>query len=192
MGIRPCGADIARREVDIKESMADIERRVDPSRATIGICIAQTKGIESIDSRHRGRRVDINAAYFAFIKYGNCFEYINAIHLLYLHLCILYLHHVRKELYSTEPFVFIFYQAVPCNIYKAIVIYCSAIFSNIDLAQLSHHLSNNDMGIKDFYGILFETVIHLCSEVLHLTIILPLFSAFVLISSQFYYIDFLR
>ena len=119
----------------------------------------------------------IQSAYFIFIKYGNCFGYINAIHLLYLHLCILYLPHVRKELYSTEPFVFIFYQDVPYNVYKVIIIYCITIFSNIDFAKLSHHLSNNDMGIKDFCGILFETVIF------------PLFSAFVLISAQFYYID---
>ena len=42
-----------------EEELTSVAKK--PSRATIGICIAQTKGIESIDSRHRGRRVDIKA-----------------------------------------------------------------------------------------------------------------------------------
>ena len=43
-----------------REDLTSVAKK--PSRATIGICVAQTKGIESIDSRHRRREVDISEA----------------------------------------------------------------------------------------------------------------------------------
>ena len=215
-----------------REELTSVTKK--PSRATIGICIAQMKGIESIDSRHRGTRVDIKAAPMRGIGIDSrhrrrevdisealtrgiwlksrhrkqrvdisilfrlpsiCRLHLHQVwELLWVHQCnpatvpalvhpvLASCQRVKKEIYSTEPFVFIFYQDVPCNIHKTIIIYCITIFSNIDLAKLSHHLSNNDMGIKDFYGILFKMVIFAVRiSLLRLTIIflcfLPLSSS---------------
>ena len=70
--------------------------------------------------------------------------YINAMHLLYLHHCFLYLHRVQQELDNAEITIFILDQRVPLHIWQ-VIIYCAQIIINIYLAQLIDIILNIDI-----------------------------------------------
>ena len=66
----------------------------------------------------------LTSSFFLNIKYGNFFGYINALQSLHLHHSILYVHHVTKELFNSELFIFIFWHNELLHNKQLIIIYC--------------------------------------------------------------------
>ena len=136
----------------------------------------------------------LTSNFFLDIEYGNFFGYINALHLLYLHHSILYLHHVTKLLFNSELFISIFWHNDPLHNKQLIIIYCHNSIVNIEWTQGTHSGFSIDMGIQDISGILFKGAIFPVgvSSAEMAIISFPLLIAFVLSKAQVSSIKFRR